>query len=117
MGQEKMRWSKSELKELTETIVSELKEGPFDISDWDVFAEYVEHNLKTSQQDDFLSEVVVNAFKSYQRYETDMAVSNLIDKGLVRMLVNQDGKLVYEATEKGRDLGTLIIKMKNGKIK
>ena len=36
MGQEKMRWSKSELKELTETIVSELKEGPFDISDWDV---------------------------------------------------------------------------------
>ena len=41
MGQEKMRWSKSELKELTETIVSELKEGPFDISDWDVFAEYV----------------------------------------------------------------------------
>ena len=46
-----------------------------------------------------------------------MAISNLIDKGLVRMLVNQDGELVYEATEKGRDLGTLIIKMKNGKIK
>ena len=117
MGQEKMRWSKSELKELTQTIVSELKEGPFDISDWGVFAEYIEQNLKLSQQEDFLSEVVINAFKSYQKYETDMALSNLIDKGLVRMLVNEDGELVYEATEKGRDLRTLILKQKNGKIK
>jgi predicted transcriptional regulator len=46
-----------------------------------------------------------------------MALSNLVDKGLVSMVVNEDGKLAYKTTDKGRDLGTLIKKMKNGKIK
>ncbi len=112
-----MRWTESELIELTDTIVEELRNGDFNITDWDAFADYVKMGLKKSQQEDFLSEVVINAFNSYQRYETDMALSNLVDKGLVRMLVNEEGKLAYETTDKGRDLGALIIKMKNGKIK
>ncbi len=113
----KMRWSESELREFTSTIVSELMEGNFDINDWDVFADYIKQGLKTSQSQDFLSEVIVDAYQSYQRYETDMALSNLVDKGLVSMVVNEDGKLAYKTTDKGRDLGTSIKKMKNGKIK
>jgi len=40
----------------------------------------------------------------------------LLDKGLISMYVNENGKLAYKPTEKGRDLGTLINNFKNGKL-
>ena len=112
-----MRWNKSELNELTKQICNELKGVGFGITDWEVMEGFVKHELKMSSNMDFLSEVIISAYNRYRQYETDDALLGLLDKGLVSMYVGEDGKLGYKPTEKGRDLGTLISKFKNGKLK
>ena len=55
-----------------------------------------------------LSSVVVSTYRDYTRFETDMALMNLSDKGLIRMYVDEKGKLAYGQTEEGAKLSTLI---------
>ena len=112
-----MRWNKSELNELTKQICEELRGVGFGITDWELMEGFVREGLKKSSNMDFLSDVILNAYRKYQQYETDNALLGLLDKELISMYVDKDGKLGYKPTEKGIDLGTLIIKMKNGKLK
>lgn len=112
-----MRWNKSELNELTKQICEELRGVGFGITDWELMESFVKEGLKKSSNMDFLSDVILNAYRKYQQYETDNALLGLLDKELISMYVDKDGKLGYKPTEKGIDLGTLIIKMKNGKLK
>ena len=50
---------------------------------------------------DIVSQILTSSYKEYQIFETDRALMNLIDKGLIKMSVNQSGELVYETTELG----------------
>ena len=117
LGREKMNWNKSELEELTKQICDELKEVGFGIADWELMEEFVKQELQRSANMDFLSDVILKAYKKYNQYETDDALLGLLDRELISMYVNENGKLAYKPTEKGRDLGTLISKFKNGKLK
>ena len=112
-----MNWNKSELNELTKQICEELKGVGFRITDWTLMEDFVREGLKSSNNMDFLSDVILNAYKKYKQYETDDALLGLLDKGLISMYVGEDGKLGYKPTDKGKDLGTLINKFKNGKLK
>ena len=111
-----MEWNKSELNELTKQICEELKGVGFGITDWGLMEDFVRVGLRKSSSIDFLSDVILKAYKKYKQYETDDALLGLLDKGLISMYVNENGKLAYKPTEKGRDLGTLINNFKNGKL-
>ena len=111
-----MKWDKSELNELTKQSCQELKDDGCGIPDWELMEDFVREGLRNSSNMDFLSEIIISAYNKYKQYETDDALLGLLDKGLISMYVNENGKLAYKPTEKGRDLGTLIHKFKNGKL-
>ena len=104
-----MNWNREDLNGLVIDIISELKEVGFSgVEDWDTFGDILRYKLKKSGEFDMLSEVVVETFRDYTKFETDMALMNLSDKGLIRMYVDENGKLAYGPTEKGVKLSTLI---------
>ena len=107
-------WSKDDLNDLVADIISELKEVGFSgVTDWDTFGDILRYKLKKSGEFDMLSEVVVETFRDYTKFETDMALMNLSDKGLIRMYVDENGKLGYGPTEEGVKLATLIDEERN----
>ena len=104
-------------KHLVIDIISELKGVGFSgVEDWDTFGDILRYKLKKSGEFDMLSEVVVETFRDYTKFETDMALMNLSDKGLIRMYVDENGKLAYGPTEKGLNCPPLLMK-KETKIK
>tara|TARA_B100001778_G_scaffold111708_2_gene91487 strand:- start:3814 stop:4182 length:369 start_codon:yes stop_codon:yes gene_type:complete len=110
----RIMWSKDELNDLVTDIISELKEVGFSgVTDWDTFGDILKYKLKNSDEFDMLSSVVVSTYRDYTRFETDMALMNLSDKGLIRMYVDEKGKLAYGPTEEGAKLSTLIDKERN----
>ena len=111
-----MKWDKSDLNELTKQICQELKDVGFGITDWELMEDFVRESVRNSSNMDFLSEIMINEYNKYKQYETDDALLGLLDKGLISMYVNENGKLAYKHTETGRYLGTLIHKFKNGKL-
>lgn len=105
-----MKWNQEELDNLVTDIISELKEVGFSgVDDWDTFGDILKYKLKKSGEFDMLSEVVVQTYRDYTRFETDMALMNLSDKGLIRMYVDENGKLGYGPTEEGVKLSTLLM--------
>tara|TARA_B100000609_G_C16764496_1_gene208690 strand:- start:2 stop:370 length:369 start_codon:yes stop_codon:yes gene_type:complete len=110
----KIMWSKDDLNDLVADIISELKEVGFSgVTDWDTFGDILRYKLKNSNEFDMLSSVVVSTYRDYTRFETDMALMNLSDKGLIRMYVDENGKLGYGPTEEGVKLTTLINEERN----
>jgi|TARA_R100000231_G_C5252050_1_gene143034 hypothetical protein len=110
----KIMWSKDDLNDLVADIISELKEVGFSgVTDWDTFGDILRYKLKNSNEFDMLSSVVVSTYRDYTRFETDMALMNLSDKGLIRMYVDENGKLGYGPTEEGVKLATLIDEERN----
>ena len=109
-----MKWNQEELDNLVTDIISELKEVGFSgVDDWNTFGDILKYKLKKSGEFDMLSEVVVQTYRDYTRFETDMALMNLSDKGLIRMYVDENGKLGYGPTEEGVKLTTLINEERN----
>tara|TARA_B100001113_G_C21001774_1_gene575250 strand:- start:542 stop:910 length:369 start_codon:yes stop_codon:yes gene_type:complete len=110
----RIMWNKDELNDLVTDIISELKEVGFSgVTDWDTFGDILKYKLKNSSEFDMLSSVVVSTYRDYTKFETDMALMNLSDKGLIRMYVDENGKLGYGPTEEGVKLSTLIDKERN----
>ena len=106
-----MMWNKEELNNLVIDIVSELKRTSFEgVEDWDTFSDILKYKLRNADGFSMLSEVVVETYRDYNRFETDMALMSLSDKGLIRMYVDEKGKLAYGPTEEGVKLSTLVMK-------
>ena len=72
------------------------------------FLEYLREELADSDDSELLSDVLIRAFKLYERWETDFALDELSDKGLIQMVLREDGKLAYQATEVGMEVNDLI---------
>ena len=49
-----------------------------------------------SSDDDLLSELLVKAIKIYREIQIDEAIETLSEDGLIRMVVDENGKLGYE---------------------
>jgi len=60
------------------------------------FLDIVKHLLMVANDDDLLSELLIKAIKIYREIEIDEAIESLSETGLVRMVVDENGKLGYE---------------------
>ena len=104
-----MSWKNNELNEFVDVIIYELQRVQFEeVEDWDEFASYIKKNIKSSSDYDRLSEVIIRSWKEYQDFENQKALLSLVEKGLVKMYVNEDGELSYGATEDGMTVNKLL---------
>ena len=60
------------------------------------FLDIVKHLLMIANDDDLLSELLLKAIKIYRDIEINDAIESLSESGLIRMVVDEDGKLGYE---------------------
>ena len=78
------------------------------IEDVEKFLQYLKERLKTANDYDILSDILKLTLDDYQRDEVDMALNELSDKGLIRMVVDTNGRLAYEATDEGLVVNDMI---------
>lgn len=107
-----MSWDKGEFEEVFNNIWDELVKDDFFklmmITDVERYMMYVRTHLKEAEDDNLLSEVLKLALNDYNVYELDNELESLSEKGLIRMVVNEDGELAYEATEDGLMVNDMI---------
>ena len=101
-----MNWEDSnEFEETFAEIRKELYKDDFFhlmmIENVEKFLEFLKEHLVSAQDEDLLSDILKLAMDDYNRYEVDIALDELSEKGLIRMVLREDGKLAYEATEEG----------------
>lgn len=72
------------------------------------FFTYLRDELSNSDDMELLSDVLMKAFKSYQRWEVDSALDDLSEKGLIQMVLNEDGHLAYVATDEGLMINNVL---------
>jgi Fe2+ or Zn2+ uptake regulation protein len=78
------------------------------IEDVEKFLQYLKERLKTANDYDILSDILKLTLDDYHRDEVDMALNELSDKGLIRMVVDTNGRLAYEATDDGLVVNDMI---------
>jgi len=108
-----MTWEDSnEFEETFSEIRKELYKDDFFhlmmIENVEKFLEFLKEHLISAQDDDLLSDILKLAMDDYNKYEVDLALDELSEKGLIRMVLREDGKLAYEATEQGLEVNELI---------
>jgi hypothetical protein len=64
------------------------------------FLDIVKHLLMIANDDDLLSELLLKAIKIYRDIEINDAIESLSENGLIRMVVDENGKLGYEINSK-----------------
>lgn len=107
-----MSWDKGDFEEVFSNIWDELIKDNFFklmmITDVERYMMYVRTHLKEAEDDNILSEILKLALTDYNVYELDNELESLSEKGLIRMVVNEDGELAYEATEDGLVVNDMI---------
>jgi hypothetical protein len=108
-----MNWENNEeFQEVFTEIRKELYKDDFfsqmKIEDVDVFLSYLKEHLQTAQDSDILSDILRLALDDYSQHEVDVALDELSEKGLIQMVLRDDGKLAYQATEAGMGVNDLI---------
>lgn len=78
------------------------------IDDVEKYLEFLREQLKSADDMDLLSYHLQEAMAAYSRWETEQSLDELSDKGLIRMVVDENGQLAYEATDKGMEVNDLI---------
>ena len=78
------------------------------IDDVEKYLEFLREQLKSADDMDLLSYHLQEAMSAYSRWETEQSLDELSDKGLIRMVVDENGQLAYEATDKGMEVNDLI---------
>ena len=72
------------------------------------FLEFLKDHLVSAKDDDLLADILKLAMDDYNQYEVDLALDELSEKGLIQMVLREDGKLAYEPTEAGMEVNDLI---------
>ncbi len=108
-----MNWNDNEeFEEVFGEIRKELYKDDFFslmmIENAEKFFEFLREHLQTAQDNDILSDILKLAMDDYNKYEIDLSIDELSDKGLIRMVVDGNGQLAYEATEAGLEVNDLI---------
>lgn len=108
-----MTWENSnEFEETFAEIRKELYKDDFFhlmmIENVEKFLEFLKEHLVSAQDDDLLSDILKLAMDDYNKYEVDIALDNLSENGLIRMVLREDGKLAYEATEDGMAVNDML---------
>jgi hypothetical protein len=99
------QWSAEEFNDIFSNIRKELYKTDFfsqmRIDNVEMFLAFLEDALEDADDMDLLSEILAEALRTYQVWEFDQQIDSLSKKGLVRLVVNEEGRLAYEATEEG----------------
>lgn len=99
------QWSPEEFDDIFSNIRKELYQTDFfnmmKIENVEMFLHLLADELEDADDMDLLSDILLVATQKYQKWEVDQTIESLLDKGLLRMVVNEEGRLVYEATEEG----------------
>lgn len=108
-----MNWdSNEEFEDVFGEVRKELyKTNFFDmmmIENVEKFLEYLKEHLETAQDYDLLSDILRLALDDYQKWELQSSFDSLSEKGLIRMVVDENGRLAYEATEEGLEVNDMI---------
>jgi hypothetical protein len=95
-----MNTSDDDFKELYENVKEHLYDSNFfkqaHIEYEGRFLDIVKHLLMVASDDDLLSDVLLKAIKIYRDIEIDEAIESLSENSLIRMVVDENGKLGYE---------------------
>ncbi len=95
-----MNTSDDDFKELYENVKEHLYDSNFfkqaHIEYEGRFLDIVKHLLMVASDDDLLSDVLLKAIKIYRDIEINEAIESLSEDGLIRMVVDENGKLGYE---------------------
>ena len=108
-----MSWENSEEFEDTfSEIRKELYKDDFFnlmmIENVEKFLEFLKEHLISAKDEDLLSDILKLAMDDYNQYEVNLALDELSEKGLIQMVLREDGKLAYEPTEAGMEVNDLI---------
>ena len=99
------QWSPEEFEDIFSNIRKELYQTDFfekmKIGNVEMFLHLLADELEDADDMDLLSDILLVATQKYQKWEVDQTIESLLDKGLLRMVVNEEGRLAYEATEEG----------------
>ena len=60
------------------------------------FWDLLKHFLMVASDDDLLSDVLIKVIKAYRQIEIDDAIDSLQEEGLIRMVVDENGRLGYQ---------------------
>jgi hypothetical protein len=95
-----MNTNDDDFKELYENVKEHLYDSNFfkqaHIEYEGRFLDIVKHLLMVASDDDLLSDVLLKAIKIYRDIEIDEAIESLSENSLIRMVVDENGKLGYE---------------------
>ena len=72
------------------------------------YLELLREQLKEADDMDLLSYHLQEAMSAYSRWETEQSLDELSSKGLIQMVVDENGELAYQATDKGLEVNDLI---------
>ena len=99
------QWSPEEFEDIFSNIRKELYQTDFfekmRIENVEMFLHLLADELEDADDMDLLSDILLVTTQKYQKWEVDQTIESLLDKGLLRMVVNEEGRLAYEATEEG----------------
>ena len=109
-------------KEEFEEIFSDIKDALYaddffkltGIDDVPTYLKYLRKRLLDADEMDMLSKHLQSALMDYRKNEVTTTLDALSDKGLVRMVVRDDGKLGYELTDNGKSIGEEIARHRMG---
>jgi len=99
------QWSAEEFDDIFSNIRKELYKTDFfemmRIENVEIFLHLLADELEEADDMDLLSDILHSATLKYNNWEVDNTIESLSEKGLIRMVVNEEGRLAYEATEEG----------------
>lgn len=110
-----MSWEQNEFQEMLTKVVLLLERENFyqknEIDDRFKFIEILEDKLYESNDNSRLSSILLDCLEEYRAWEIGVIIDSLSQKGLIQMVITEDGRLSYQPTIEGVEISEIIKKM------
>jgi len=110
-----MSWEQNEFQEMLTRVVLLLERENFyqknEIDDRFKFIEILEDKLYESNDNSRLSSILLDCLEEYRAWEIGIIIDSLSQKGLIQMVITEDGRLSYQPTNEGVEISEIIKKM------
>ena len=110
-----MSWEQNEFQEMLTKVVFLLERENFyqknEVDDRFKFIEILEDKLYESNDNSRLSSILLDCLEEYRAWEIGVIIDSLSQKGLIQMVITEDGRLSYQPTIEGVEISEIIKKM------
>jgi len=110
-----MSWEQNEFQEMLTKVVLLLERENFyqknEVDDRFKFIEILEDKLYESNDNSRLSSILLDCLEEYRAWEIGVIIDSLSQKGLIQMVITDDGRLSYQPTIEGVEISEIIKKM------